>query len=101
MRARVTKLHVLPGKWKAAVRSVESMLPKLRKQEGFRTLLVMRAAKDPTTALIVSVWDSQADLKESEKSLFVYQALSRLMSHCKGFPDINEYEVLLTEYAAD
>lgn len=102
MHARVTEYQVAADKMKLFVKAAESMLPKLRKQEGFRTLLVMRPSKsNPGRAMIISVWDSLADLKASEKSLFLYQALSRLMAYCKGFPDISEYEVLLTEYAAD
>ena len=102
MHARVTEYQVSPDKLKGFVKAAESVLPMLRKQEGFRTLLVMRPSKSqPNKALIISVWDSLADLKASEKSLFLYQALSRLMTHSKGFPTINEHEVLLTEYAAD
>ncbi len=102
MHARVVECQVLPDKLKGFVKAVESMLPKVRKQEGFRTLLVLRGdKKDPAKAMIVSVWDSLADMRASEKNLFLYQALSRLMSHSKGLPTISEREVLLTEYAAD
>lgn len=102
MHARVSEYQVLPDKTKAFVKAAESMLPKLRKQEGFRALLVMRGAKkDPGTAMIVSVWDTLADLRASEKSLFLYQALSRLMAYTKGLPELSECEVLLTEFAAD
>ncbi len=102
MHARMTEVHVLPGKIKAFARAVESTVPMLRKQEGFRALLVLRLSKkDPATAMVVSVWDSLADLKASEKNLFLYQALSRVMKHSKGFPHISECEVLLTEFAAD
>ena len=102
MYARVTNVQVLPGRLKGFVKAVESTVPMLRRQEGFRTLLVLRwSKKEPTKATVISVWDSLADLKGSEKNLFLYQALSRLISHSKGFPDIQECEVLLTEFAAD
>jgi heme-degrading monooxygenase HmoA len=102
MHARMTEVTVLPGKMKAFAAAVESTVPMLRKQEGFRALLVLQISrKDPAKAMILSVWDSLADLKASEKNLFLYQALSRVMKHSKGFPNINECEVLLTEFAAD
>lgn len=102
MYARVINVQVLPGKLKAFVKAVESVVPMLRQQEGFRTLLVLRSSKkEPTKVMAISVWDSLADLKGTEKNLFLYQALSRVMGHSKGFPDIQECEVLLTEFAAD
>jgi heme-degrading monooxygenase HmoA len=102
MHARVSEYQVLPNKMKAFVRAAESTLPELRKQEGFRTLLVLGGGKkDPSKAMIVSVWDSLADMRGSEKSLFLYRALSRVMSHSKGMPAIAEWEVYLTEFAAD
>ena len=102
MHARVSEYEVLPGKMKAFVKAAESTLPKLRREEGFRTLLVLGGGKkDPSKAMIVSVWDSLADMRGSEKSLFLYQALSRVMTHSKGVPVINEWEVYLTEFAAD
>jgi len=102
MHARVSEYHVLPNKTKAFVKAVDSLLPKLRKQEGFRTLLVMSGGKkDPSKIIIVSVWDTLADMRGSEKSLFLYQALSRVMTMIKGMPALSEHEVWLTEFAAD
>jgi len=50
---------------------------------------------------VLSLWDSLDDLKASEKNLFLYQAIARVLSYCEGFPAIREHEVLVSEFAAD
>ncbi len=102
MYARVTDLKVLAGKSEAFTKAVKSLLPELRRQAGFRALVVLRQPKaNAPEVRIFSLWDSHADLKGSEKSLFLYQALSRLVPLCAGFPPIREFEVIVSEFAAD
>ncbi len=102
MFARATELRVLRGKLEEFTAAVQSMLPSLREQPGFRALIVLRpAGKAVPEAVTLSLWDSLEDLKASEKNLFLYQALSRLMGSCEGFPKIHEHEVLVSEFAAD
>ena len=102
MHARVTQVRILPGKLEDFVHAVHSILPLARQQAGFRALVVLRTAQAPVAeAMSVAVWDSLADLKASEKNLFFYQALSRVLTLCEGFPRISEYEVLVSEFAAD
>jgi heme-degrading monooxygenase HmoA len=102
MHARVTQVKVLPAKFDRFQRALESLLPKLRQQEGFRALVVLRSGtKAKPEATIVSVWDSLAEMKASEKNMFLYQALARIMEHCQGFPKITEEPVLIAEFAAD
>lgn len=102
MYARVTDLKVLPGKAEEFSRAIKSTLPELRKQLGFQALLVLGEPKSKSPEVrIVSLWDSRADLKASERSLFLYQALSRLVPLCEGFPPIREMEVIASEFAAD
>jgi heme-degrading monooxygenase HmoA len=102
MYARVTELKVLSGKSDEFTKAVKSLLPELRRQAGFRALVVLRPPKEQAPEVrIVSLWDSHADLKGSEKSLFLYQALSRLVPLCEGFPPIREMEVVVSEFAAD
>lgn len=102
MYARVTDMKVLPGKSDSFTTALKSTLPELRRQEGFRALVVLRQPKsDAPEIRVVSLWDSRADMKGSEKSLFLYQALSRLVPLCEGFPPIREFEVVVSEFAAD
>ena len=102
MYARLSEYPIQPGKLENFKRAVRSMFPALRQQAGFRALLVLRTAEGAAPeALIISVWDSLDDLKASEKNMFLYQAVSRLLQFCKGFPRFHEHEVLLTEFAAD
>lgn len=102
MYARAAELRILPGKLEEFTRAFDSIIPEIRKQAGFRALVVLRSpeAANPE-AITFSIWDSLADLKASEKNLFLYQALSRVLGFCEGFPRIREHEVLVSEFAAD
>ena len=102
MYARVSEYDVLPGKLDSFVEAAQSVIPLIRQQPGFRALVVLRGPRSSTAqARIVSLWDSREDMKASEQSMFLYQALSRLMPFCKTFPPIDEVEVLASEFAAD
>jgi len=102
MHARVTQFRILPGKVKEFAGAVDSVLPLIRKQVGFRALVVLRTSETPVAhTTVLSLWDSFDDLKNSEKNLFLYQALSRVLGFCEGFPEIHEHDVLVSEFAAD
>jgi len=101
MHARVTQLHVKAEKAQEFLDGLDSLMPELRKQVGFRSFVAMRTESSPGPEITtISVWDSFADLKGSEKNLFYYKALSRLMGFSEGFTT-REYEVVLAEFAAD
>jgi heme-degrading monooxygenase HmoA len=102
MHARVTQVRIRPGKLDEFTAAVGSVLPLTRQQEGFRALFVLRNAESGAQeASVISLWDSLDHLKNSEKNLFLYQALARLLTFCEGFPIIREQEVLISEFAAD
>lgn len=101
MHARVTQVRILSGKMEEFREAVDSLVPAIRRQAGFRALLVLGTTPGPAPeAMVVSIWDSLDKLKESEKNLFLYQALSRVLGFCDGFPLIREREVLVSEFAA-
>ena len=102
MHARVTEINVQAGKLDEFTASVQSTVTELRAQPGFRALLVLRSA-DPSEmkAITLSVWDSLEDLKASERNLFLYQALARILKTADGFPRMTEHQVLLSEFAVD
>ncbi len=105
MYARVIQLRILPGKLNDYLVAVDSLLPALRKQAGFRAMLILRSPETPAKdgderEIIVttySVWESMEHLRASEKNLFLYQALARWKEYCKGFPQIHEEEVIASE----
>jgi len=105
MYARVTQMRILPGKLNDYVAAVESLRPGLRKQAGFRAMMVLRSpetmAKDgddrEISATTFTIWESMEQMRASEKNLFLYQALARMQEHCKGFPQIHEEEVIASE----
>ncbi len=98
MHARVWQLRILPGKLEEFTSAARSLIPPARQQKGFRGVLVLHTgAGEPREVLIVSVWESLEELKASEKNLFLYQALARLLSFCEGLPSIREHEVLISD----
>jgi len=102
MHARVTHFRVRPGKIEDFQGAVDSVIPLIRKQQGFRALVVLHASGGAQPeATVLSLWDSLEDLKASEKNMFLYQAITRVLSYCEGFPTIREHEVLVSEFAAD
>lgn len=102
MHARVTHFHILPAKLEDFKASLDSLMPLIRKQQGFRALVTLHTSEKPKPeAMVLSIWDSLEDLKASEKNMFLYRALARVLSHCEGFPTIREHEVLVSEFAAD
>ena len=102
MHARVTQARILPGKLKEFTGAVESMVPTARKQKGIRAVVVLKTkAQDPAEVTIISLWDNFDDLKASEKNMYFYQALSRVLTFCEGFPAVREHEVLISEFAVD
>ena len=102
MHARVLHFHVLPGKIQDFQGAADSVIPLIRQQRGFRALVVLHTSPgSKPEATVMSLWDSLDDLKASEKNMFLYQAISRVLSYCEGFPTIREHEVLVSEFAAD
>lgn len=99
MHARVTQFRILPGKLEDFRAAAESIRPVIHKQHGFRALLVLRTSESPLEATVISVWNSLSDLKGSEKNLFLYQAISRVLEFCEGFPLIREHEVIANDFA--
>jgi heme-degrading monooxygenase HmoA len=99
MHARVTQFHILQGKSEEFAKAVESLLPLMRQQKGFRGIFVLHThATDPIQVQVLSLWDSLDALDESEKNLYFYQALARVQAFAQGFPSIHVHQVLVGEY---
>jgi heme-degrading monooxygenase HmoA len=102
MHARVTQFRILPGKLEEFTQAIHSVVPAVRKQKGFRALLVLRADSGAAPeGQTIAVWDSLEDLRASEKNFFFYSALAKVMACCEGFPAIAEQEVLVSQFAPE
>jgi heme-degrading monooxygenase HmoA len=100
MVARVTHYRIRPGKLEEFAAAVQSLIPALDKLHGFRVLIMLRGADpDSRDAMAISVWDSDADLKNSDNDSFYYHVLARLMSFCESFSPMREQEVLVSKFA--
>jgi heme-degrading monooxygenase HmoA len=105
MYARVMQVHILPGKLRDFLAAVDSLTPLLKKQSGFRAMMILRSAETPSkdgddreiVATTFTIWESLEHLRGSEKNMFLYQALARMKESYKGFPQIHEEEVIASE----
>jgi heme-degrading monooxygenase HmoA len=99
MYARVTQYHVLPEKYDEFVGALHSAVPLMRQQPGFNALLVLRVeGSKPPDVRVMTIWDSQQALQQSENNLYFYQAVARAMVLSQGFPTIREEEVVLHDF---
>ncbi len=95
MYARVSEFRVPLEKLNEFKAAVESVVPLAYKEPGFRGLLVLKGEGSPVLARVISLWDSLEHLKASENSMYLYKALARGLEFSKGFPIMEENEVLV------
>lgn len=100
MHARVTQFSVPSEKVNDFIEALNSAIPLVHQQKGFRALLVLRVENsNPPDVRVMTIWETQQALRESENNLYFYQALSRALKFAKGFPVIREEEVLVHDFA--
>ncbi len=69
MHARVTQFAVQPGKLDDFVHALESARPLMHERKGFQALLVLRVeGSNPPDLRVMTFWDSQQALQESERT---------------------------------
>ena len=106
MHARITQFNVRPDKLEEMAAALDSLIPLMHKQPGFKSLIVLRGATLPGTAsqantiTAITTWDSLDSLRASEENLYFYRAMARVLEVSDGFPAIQEHEVLANEYSA-
>ena len=99
MHARVTQFSIPSEKLTEFTAALDSALPLMRERPGFRALLVLRVEQsNPPDVRVMTIWESQKALHDSENSLQFYQALARTMTFAKGFPVIREEEVIFHDF---
>jgi heme-degrading monooxygenase HmoA len=100
MYARVTQFSVPSENLNDFTNALNLAIPLMRQREGFRALLVLRVeSSNPPDVRVMTIWETQQALQESESNLYFYQALARAMSFAKGFPVIREEEVVVYDFA--
>ena len=100
MYARVNEYRVPTEKLQGFISAAESVLPLIHKEAGFRAALMLKGEGSPILVKVITVWETLEDLRASEKSMFLYRAISRVMQFAKGFPMMEESEVLVGDFAA-
>ena len=101
MYARVWKANILPGKVEEFAASINFVRPLLRKQAGFRGLLVLHTGPgEALEATVLSVWSSIDDLRNSETPAFQEAVLS-MLTFCERRPVMREEVVVLCEFSSD
>jgi heme-degrading monooxygenase HmoA len=99
MYARVSQYRVKPGKYDEFVDALDTAIPLMREQKGFLALLVLRVeGSNPPDVRVMTIWDSQQALQQSENNISFYQAVSRALVLAEGFPIIREEEVVLSDF---
>lgn len=100
MHARVTQFHIVPEQVAQFMSNLHAAVPHARQQQGFCGLLVLRAGEQTTSLIdvrVISLWNSLQDLQAGEQNFYFYQALAKVMSASKGFPQIESHEVLFAD----
>ena len=106
MHARITQFHVLPGKLDEFAVAVDSLIPLMRQQQGFKSFMVLRgdaleaSSQAATVITAITTWDSLDSLRASEENLYFYRAMARVLVFSEGFPAIREHEVLVSEFSS-
>lgn len=100
MHARVLQFTVPPEKLNEFTTTLDSMIPLMHQRKGFQGLLALRVeGSNPPDVRVMTIWESQQALHESENNLTFYQALSRALAFAKGFPIMREEEVVVHDFS--
>src|SRR5580704_3606983 len=99
MHARVTQYSIPSEKLNEFREALNSAIPLMRQRKGFQALLVLRVeGSNPPDVRVMTFWESQQALHESESSVQFYAALARAMAFSQGFPIIREEEVMISDF---
>ncbi|MGH9714790.1 MAG: antibiotic biosynthesis monooxygenase family protein [Candidatus Acidiferrales bacterium] len=100
VHARVTQFSVPSEKLNEFIDSLSSAVPLMQQRKGFQALLVLRVEQsNPPDVRVMTIWETQQALRESESNLEFYRALAHALAFAKGFPVIREEEVVLYDFA--
>jgi heme-degrading monooxygenase HmoA len=92
MFARLVTTHLKPGKFDLVTRKFEEkVIPRLRKQPGFRDEVSFFDA-DRREAVAISFWDTEADERKYDKELYP-EMIKTLSDVFEGTPEVRRFEV--------
>jgi len=101
MHARVSQLHVRPGKVQDFQEILSSLVELARQHEGYRGVLALASGKSESPDVtLVALWDSLEAMRVSEDNLFLTQAIAHFLACSDGFPHITEQELLASDFIA-
>jgi heme-degrading monooxygenase HmoA len=90
--ARIHKLRMTPEQHDEGLRLVvDDMLPWLRDSNGFRGLVRLAASADDTV-LVLSLWATEQDMRDSSEAVKQFGALA-IASSGAQLLSVDEYEV--------
>lgn len=99
MHARVTTIQLRTDKLDEAIGIGNEVQALVRNMQGFLELTVL-ADRETGNGQIVSIWESEADLRASEAGVYA-QAMAKLASVLVGPPSRANFEVLFHAHAKD
>jgi heme-degrading monooxygenase HmoA len=93
MYARVVAIQVKPGMLQKAIQTFqESIVPAAKSQKGFKNIyLLTDSHADKATS--VSIWESEADLRESEASGYYQEQIAKVSEFLIAPPSRDLLEV--------
>ena len=84
MYARVWQLRIRPGRTEEFKATLDSLHPTAERQPGYRGFVALGSSKEKAPEVtVISLWDSLEAMRESERNMFLMQAISRLLGCCK------------------
>ena len=93
MYARLTTFQFHPEKMDEAMQLTEALLPELQRQHGLKSLMRLVDRKTGK-AVLVSLFETEADMQSGVNSGFVQQQASKIGHLLAGAPVTEFYEAM-------
>ncbi len=92
MHARIGTLYPHPDRFDHVLRVLhDTVFPASQKEPGFRAMLVMNN-RHAGTVVIITLWESEADMLASEAREYLQDQVSRIITHLRRPPEFEHYE---------
>ena len=102
MYARIWHLQVRHGMKDEFIKVTDAVINLARKEEGYFGVIALSSGNpDASQVRLVALWHTPEAVHQSERDLFLMQAMTRYMACRDGVPQILEKEVLAVDFAAD
>jgi hypothetical protein len=90
---------MLPDKTEEFKAALLALSHQAQRQHGYRGFLLLGpAGTDTPDTTIISLWESFEAMRDSERNLFLTQALAHLYRFSDGLPHIIERPVLTSDF---